>query len=233
MGLAVCLTGESRPLLLNTGRLHEARQLADRIAPFVSDATPTDAAAQFWQLCTDALQVDARERSAAAALRAVALFREGGDPRQRVGALFQAVVLTSLSPETKEQLLIEVRQVMVPTWPAHARAPLLAAEAAVAWLRGDRLAARDAYQQAVVLARSHRWRAYLSTRLVGTEQVLGLLDDAVKHARDAVELLSDRGPSNRVLGLATLAGVLIERGQLADARAALLEVAAVSRRAGW
>ena len=231
--LAVQLAGAARTLFVTTGHLHEARHLVDRIAPLVSDATPPVAAAEFWRLCTDVLQLDARERSAAAASRAVTLLREGGDPRQRTGVLFQAIVLTSLPPEAKEQLLLELRREMVPTWPAHEKSPLFAAEAAVAWQRGDRLAARDAYLQAVVLARSRRWRAYLSTRLVGAEQVLGLLDDAVKHAHDAVELLSDRGPSNRLLGLATLAGVLIERGQLADARAALVEAVAVSRRAGW
>jgi len=231
--LAVQLVGAARTLLLTTGHLHEARHLVDRIAPFVSDATPSDAAAQFWQLCTDALQIDARERSAAAALSAITLLRAGGDPRQRTGVLFQAIVLTSLPPEAKEQLLLELRHEMVPTWPAHARATLLAAEAAVAWLRGDRLAARDAYQQAVVLARSRRWRAYLATRLAATEHVLGLLDDAVEHAREAVALTRDRGLSNRVLVLAALAGALIERGDLEDAREALVEVVGVSRRAGW
>ena len=230
--LAVQLVGAARTLLITTGLLHEGRNLTDRTEPLLSDTTPPDVAAQFWRLGIDTLQIDARDRSATAALKAVTLLRDG-DPRHRAGALFQAIVLTSLPSATKETLLLELRQAMEPTWPAHTRTWLLSAEAAVAWQRGDRLAARNAYQQAVDLAQSSRWRAYVATRLVATEQVMGLLDDAVKHAREAVALARERGPSNRVLTLATLAGALIEVGQLAEAREALVEVVALSRRAGW
>jgi hypothetical protein len=147
--------------------------------------------------------------------------------------LFQAIVLTSLPSETKEQLLVELRQVLRPDWPLHARSPVFAAEAAVAWLRGDGRAARAACAQAVAFARSRRWRAYMSSRLAGMEQVLGLVDDAVNHARDAVALAHERGPANRILGLVTLAGVLTERGDVAEARTTLAEAVALSRRGGW
>ncbi|HEU0204751.1 MAG TPA: winged helix-turn-helix domain-containing protein [Burkholderiaceae bacterium] len=231
--LAFRLTGEALMLFWTSGQLHESLVLTERIEPLLNEATPADAAAPFWRLRSLALQLVASERSAAAALKALALFRESGDVRQRVETLAEAIVTKSLPAATKEQLLLELREVIVPHWPADARAALLAAEAAVAWLRGDRSAAREAYLRAAALPRSRQWRALLLTWLVDTEHALGLLDDAVRHAREGLALLRERGPSNLLLGLQTLAGVLIERGDLGEARAVLVEAAAVSCRAGW
>ena len=64
--------------------------------------------------------------------------------------------------------------------------------------------------------------------------MLGLLDDASEHAREAVALARERGLSNLLANLPSLAGILIERGDVGDARKALVEAAApFSRRAGW
>jgi predicted ATPase len=230
--LAVRLTGESRSLFLTAGFMHEARSLAEQVLTLVDAATAVEAA-RFWRLCIDVFHVDERERSTVAALKALELLRSAGDMRHLAGTLFQAIALTSLTSAAKEQLLLELKQVHQPDWPAHARSPVFAAEGAVAWLRGDGPAARAAYVQAVALARSLRWRAYLCSRLAGIEQASGLLDDAAEHARAAVELAHERGPSNRLLGLVTLAGVLIEQGNLGEARTSLAEAVALSRRAGW
>ena len=73
--LAVQLVGAALTLLITTGLLHEGRNLTDRTEPLLSDTTPPDVAAQFWRLGIDTLQIDARDRSATAALKAVTLLR--------------------------------------------------------------------------------------------------------------------------------------------------------------
>jgi predicted ATPase/DNA-binding winged helix-turn-helix (wHTH) protein len=236
--LAVRLGGELRQLFLYAGRQHEMRALSERIEPLVTEATAAGFAAWFWILRGLALLADDREQSAAATLRGVELFRKGGDLRKRTVALLAAISATSLSLEAKEGLLLELRQAIPPHWPAHRRTlPLGVAEAAVAWLRGDCLAARDAYLQAVTIIQSspglRGWRGELLHELANKEQVLGLLDDALEHAREAVALARERGPSNLLANLPLLAGVLMERGEVGDARKTLVEAAALSRRAGW
>jgi len=236
--LAVRLGGELRQLFLYAGRQHEMRALSERIEPLVTEATAADAAAWFWILRGLALLPDDREQSAAAALRGIELFRKGSDLRRRTVALLAGIHETSLSLETKERLLLELRQVIRPHWPAHRRVlPLAIAEAAVAWLRGDRLTARDAYLQAVTMMQSspglRGWRGDLLNELADTEQVLGLLDDALKHAREAFALASERGLSNSLAKLPALAGILIERGDLRHAREVLVQAVALSRRMGW
>jgi predicted ATPase len=231
--LAVRLAGEARMMFLTVGETHELLALAQRIEPLVDETTAPETAALFQRLRANALQTVDPERAAAAGLKAVELLRAGGNLHQRSGALVNAIIATPLAAEIKEQLLLEARQVSALHWPARSDSNLLAAEAAVACQRGDHAAARAAYLQAAALTPSRRWRANLLNWLAGTEQVLGRLDDAEKHAREAVALSRDRGPSNLLFSLQILAGVLVEQGRFDEARAALGEVASLSRRTGW
>ena len=110
---------------------------------------------------------------------------------------------------------------------------LLACEAVVAWLRGDLAAARDTYLRAVFQARATITKAELLTFLARVEQLLGLHEEAIGHARQAMALALGYGPSFRLVALPTLAGVLIESGRIAEAHATLEEAVRLSRRAGW
>jgi predicted ATPase len=231
--LAVRLAGEARMMFLTIGQTHESLALTQQIEPLVDETVPAETAGLFQRLRTLALQTVDQEQSAAAALKSVELLRAGGDARQRFGALLNASSTTSLPLETKEQLLVEARALMASGWPAHIKRNLSAAEATVAWQRGDRALALEGYRQVLAVEPAGRYRSNLLNWVASRELVMGLVEAAGTHAREAVALARERGPSNLLFSLQILAAVLIEQEQLEAARAVLGEIVSLSRRTGW
>jgi tetratricopeptide (TPR) repeat protein len=227
------LAAEGRMLLLMHGQCHEMMSLSQRIEPLVSATTSPDAAALFWDLRSLGLQSIAGERSAAASLKAVEVARQGGDARKRAVVLTNAIMTASLPADTKVRLLHELREVMVPSWQPHMQMFVFEAEAAIAWGQGDLQRARTAFMHAADVARSRRWRLNVLSALVELEHVLGLLEEAIAHAREAVDLARACGESNLIWTLAGFAGVAADRGDFDEARTALNEAVAISRRTGW
>lgn len=87
----------------------------------------------------------------------------------------------------------------------------------------------DAAAQEAVRLGSPEVRGEALRALGGVERKLGELDSAIRHLREAVEVLPDG--RERIRTLTDLGAVLIARGDIPGAKAALLEAASAVRRA--
>jgi predicted ATPase/DNA-binding winged helix-turn-helix (wHTH) protein len=173
--------------------------------------------------------------------RAVALHRGAGDV---FGTGYSLMRLAGGLARTgrldlAQRALDDARPLLARSPVQVAMAPYFHAAGFVRKLAGDLAGARKHYEKSLSLYRSagsERDAAQICGNLADTNWALGALDAAATGFREAIELM--RGPNkgtNLILGvnLTNLAGVLVERGDLAEALNAAREGLGLRKAAGY
>jgi tetratricopeptide (TPR) repeat protein len=173
--------------------------------------------------------------------RAVALHRGAGDV---FGTGYSLIRLAGGLARTgrldlAQRALDDARPLLARSPVQVAMAPYFHAAGFVRKLAGDLAGARKHYEKSLSLYRSagsERDAAQICGNLADTNWALGALDAAATGFREAIQLM--RGPNkgtNLILGvnLTNLAGVLVERGDFAEALIAALEGLDLRKAAGY
>jgi predicted ATPase/DNA-binding winged helix-turn-helix (wHTH) protein len=233
--MAVALVGASGTLFLMLGLMHEARMHTEQLVQRVVDAPPL-AAARFWSLRSLVLQVVSRQDSLAAALKAIECFRSSGDRLSLYRVLAMAISTTVLPTEQKRELLEEMKGIERTQVCSPMHVHRLAAAAILAAEEGRFADSCALLSSAVDLARAagrDRQCANLLVWLAFVCEDAGALDAAVDHCREAVALFRANGAANLERGLRSLVSALLDVGDFAEARLALIEMIELSRRCSW
>jgi predicted ATPase/DNA-binding winged helix-turn-helix (wHTH) protein len=195
---------------------------------FVDESVPTQAAARFWDATAKLGLYSFRREGIEAAARAAQLYRELGDDQRRFDALiFGAVQGARFSTvDDMEAGIAEASQLERPEWPARQRASLQFARCFWFARQGrieDALAA--AQRQSAICREGDAEAAalYAVSNITIMELLLGRWEDALSHARTAIDRL-------HALGADANAGHLYQSEMMALIALERLEEARVAAR---
>lgn len=234
--LALRLLGACGPLFLLLGLAPEARRRSEALVPIAQAQEPGPHVTRFW-LEGSRLQwgVD-NARMLDWSQRALDGARREGDARGTYLGLRCLAGSGLLGAEQAAQALREMARLESSSWPPRLLTQRLLAEVGV--LRGqEHMAdARRTCQQLIVQAQAAGLDGELSAALSDLAAIclaLGDTDGALRVSQQILARSRHRRDHFVVHALATVACVAFVRGDLSQARAALLDFAAASRSRSW
>lgn len=241
---AIALVGSSGQVWVALSLYEEAEGLVDRALARVTTATPAELEAELWSAVAAIYRSRDTQRTIHAARRAADLHRRCGDS-VRLGCALHALgtAHAAEADSEAESVLLEARPLLHRTGRHRLQAMSRSAFGLLHGARGNAVKAIEEVQAAL-----EGWRAAgahnAALRALGTLADLawmqGDLDGAIDRTRDVLEQYQ-RAPLverlARTYSTANLFGMLVERGDLAEARAIgqelLPELRALRITHGW
>jgi predicted ATPase len=216
------------------------------LLPHVEGGTVDPAvAARFWRAIAASNMVGhvLRTVQLEAAVRALSMYRESGQPRRVVSCLLQVarhrLARRDAAAQAAAQAAVdEARGIVGQDWPAEFRILLLRADGSLAGFAGRRSERVAIRREAVrVSVSSGDWRHEVIDRsnLVDTYWEDGSIDEAASEARKLAAELRVRpaADSEMAMHFANLIGILSEMGRIDEASAVAREAIPILRRARY
>lgn len=234
--LAAELVASSVTLFRLLDLRHELRRWAERIAPATVAQLPVEVAARFFiARCQLASSVSAAE-AFAHGLAAEQPARASAQPELVYLALACQATTSHVPADTAQRLLVELRSLERPTWPARQRCLRRAAEFAVATVAREHSLAAAAADAGLALAQEaqslHFGSLFTNWGLVALIDG-GHLDAAEERRRAIARQMELAPPGVTVTFFGTAARLALLRGETAAARARLAVMVERCRTLEW
>ena len=239
VAMAVALMGASCRLWNRCGVPGEAMHHFQHLAPRVNDAIGAAARAAFWIGMVIITPESPLPLVAAAGERALALYRQLGEPRRLAHALAWCAMLRChfADLDGARTLLDEAQAVEDPLAPPLPRATRLLALASVHTRAGDAALARASQEAALALVTAsgdHPNMQLTMRKLADADMHAGDFDGAIRVSKALIDDATRHGPMSAArLAQGYLAAALIATGELDEGLAAAREALPAWRAAGW
>ncbi len=231
--LAVALFGSAWPLLVEADLNAEGRRSYHDTVRLLSDGLPRARVARFWEAIATFESTRQCDRARYAAELAAGMHADAGALPARYYALMLLASNWRIDNEAARAAFEAARALEDPAWPARLVGLGALTEGALLMNRGEFDAARAAYLRALraSLTVSERQALAATAEIVELDVASGDADAALQLARPLVERLRHSSRSGVRFGLlvATLQA-LLQRRELAEARAIALEILEVGTR---
>jgi predicted ATPase/DNA-binding winged helix-turn-helix (wHTH) protein len=231
--LAVALFGSAWPLLYETDLNAEGRHSYHDTVGLLSDGLPRARVGRFWEALATFESTRQCDRARYAAELAASMHAEAGELPARYYALMVLASNWRIDNHAAREAFEAARSIEDPAWPARLLGLGALTEGALLLARGEFAAARRAYARALStsLSVSERLGLAAAAEVVELDVASGDPDAALQLARPLVARLRHSSRSAVRFGLlvATLQA-LLQKGELAEARAIALEILEVGTR---
>ena len=232
-GLAVALYGGAWPLFVETDLQEEARAAHDEAVGLLSDATPPERIARFWEAVATYDSERQADRARCAAEIAAGAHARTGDRRSECYSLLQYALNARDDLEAASRAVAAARRLEQPAWPSRLLAHCAIVEGSLLASAGRYAEARAACRRALdhALVASERQSLATTVQIVELDVASGALAGALQLARPlAISLRHSGRQETRLELLSLLFGALVLEGELEEAREIGIELHALARR---